>query len=201
MFKPVAVVCVAAMLLQGCAWMREHQKTLTGAAIGAAAGGALGYAVGGGRHHRGRAVVGGALIGALAGGIIGNMMERQERPAQATNQAYNYQPAQGTRVEVSSVVADPNVAAPGATVTLQVTYAIMAANAQAEVPLVETRIVSFGGTKVAELTSNVGRVPGTYTTQVPIQLRADSPKGQYQLTIAVAGAGAQGQQTAAFTVN
>ncbi|HUT32419.1 MAG TPA: glycine zipper domain-containing protein [Planctomycetota bacterium] len=202
--KPVATVCLAAILLQGCAWLKEHPNTATGAGVGAVAGGALGYLFGGhGRHHhgRGKAMVGGALLGALAGGIIGSMMEKKDRPAQETNQAYNYQPAQGTRVEVSSVVADPNVAAPGGTVTLQVTYAVMAANAQAEVPVVETRTVTFAGTKVADLSSPVGRLPGTYTTQVPIQLRADSPRGQYQLTITVAAAGSQAQQTAAFTVN
>jgi len=194
--KPVAVTCLAAMLFQGCAWIREHQKTLLGVGIGAAAGGALGYAV---RGRRG--AVAGALVGALAGGIIGNMMERRDRDAAATNQAYSYAPAQGTRVEVSSVVAEPSAVAPGGTVNLQVTYALMAPNMQAQVAVVETRVVTFGGAKVAELTSPVNRAPGTYTTQVPIQLRADSPRGQYQLTIAVAAAGTQGQQTSSFVVN
>jgi surface antigen len=194
---------VAALAFQGCGWIRDNPNAAKGAGLGALLGGAFGYLVGGGHHghHRGRAIVGGALLGALAGGIIGHMMDKQERPAQATNQAYNYQPAQGTRIEVSSVVAEPNVVAAGGTVTLQVTYAIMAPNAQAEVPLVESRVVTFGGTKVADLPSSVSRLPGTYTTQVPIQLRADSPKGQYQLTIMVAGAGAQGQQSTTFTVN
>ncbi|HPD17861.1 MAG TPA: glycine zipper domain-containing protein [Planctomycetota bacterium] len=198
--KRVAVLCVAALASQGCGWIRDNPKTVTGAAIGAAAGGALGYAVSG-HHRRGRAVIGGALIGALAGGIIGNMMERRDREAAATNQAYNYAPAQGTRVEVAGALVDPAATTPGGTVNLQVTYAVMAPNDQTAVPLVETRVVTFNGTKVAELTSNVSRTPGTYTTQVPIQLRADTPKGQYQLDVVVAGAGAQGQRSATFVVN
>ncbi len=204
MLRPVAVVCLAGMLAQGCGWFRDNPNAVKGAGIGAIAGGALGYLFGGhGRHHhgRGRAVVGGALLGALIGGAVGYYADRKQRTAQETNQAYNYQPAQGTRIEVSSAVAEPTVVAPGGTVTLQVTYALMAPNAQAEVPLVETRVVTFGGAKVADLPANVNRVPGTYTTQVPIQLRPDSPRGQYQVTIAVAGAGSQGQQTATFTVN
>jgi len=194
--KNVAVLCLVALALQGCGWIREHQKTIIGTGLGAAAGAGMGYVVGGKRG-----AVGGALVGALAGGIIGNMMERKDREAAATNQAYSYAPTQGTRVEVAGALADPAATTPGGTVNLQVTYAVMAPNDQTAVPLVETRVVTFNGTKVAELTSNVSRTPGTYTTQVPIQLRADTPKGQYQLDVVVAGAGAQGQRSATFVVN
>jgi len=207
MLKPVAVTCLAAMLLQGCGWIKENPNTATGAATGAVAGGALGYLFGGhGRRHHGRggAIVGGAIIGAIAGGIIGNAMDRRdrrERTAQETNQTFNYAPAQGTRLAVSAVVAEPNAVAPGGTVTLQVTYAVMAATEQTQVPVVETRILTQGGNKVAEYTSNVTHFPGTYTSQVPIQLKPDTPKGQYNLTIIVSGAGAQEQRTASFNVN
>jgi len=194
-FKPVAVLCCAAMLLQGCGWIEKHQKTLIGVGVGTAGGAALGYMV---RGKKG--AVAGALVGALAGGVIGHMMERRERDAAATNQAYNYAPTQGARIEVSAAKAIPATVAPGGKVTLETTYAVMAPNAQAQLALVETRTVMFGSTKVAELVSNVNRVPGTYTTQVPIELKADTPKGQYQYIITVTGAGASGQQATTFVV-
>ncbi len=201
--KPVALLCVAAILLPGCGWMEEHPKTVAGAGIGAAGGGLLGALFGGGHHghHRGRAVVGGALLGALAGGAIGYYLDSQSKTAQQTNQAYNYQPTQGTRVEMAGVVVNPNTVAPGGRVLLEVTYAIMAPPEQPQIQLVETRTVTFAGTKVAELTSNVVRAPGTYTSQVPLDLPATTARGQYELTITLAGAGTQAQRSAPFTVN
>jgi len=194
--KPVALVCCAGLLLQGCGWIEQHQKTLIGAGIGAAAGAGLGYAV---RGKKG-AVVGG-LLGALAGGLIGHYMETRDKGAQETKRAANYTPEQGTRVDLAGVAADPNQVAAGGKVYLQATYAVLAPNDQAEVPLVETRVVTYQGTKVAELVSNVSRQPGTYTTQVPIDLRPDSPKGSYELTVSIAGAGTSTQRSATFVVN
>ena len=40
---PVAVLCIAGMLLQGCGWIEEHQKTAIGAGIGAVGGAAVGF--------------------------------------------------------------------------------------------------------------------------------------------------------------
>ena len=36
---------------------------------------------------------------------------------------------------------------------------------------------------------------------VPIYVRADAPKGQYELTVTVAAAGLTAQRSASFTVN
>lgn len=201
--KPVAMVCVVAMLLPtGCAWIEEHPSTVTGAGLGAAGGGLLGYLFGGGGHRgRRRAAAGGALLGALAGGAIGYYIDSQRRTAQQTNQAYNYQPTQGTRIELANVAATPSVVSPGGRVILEVTYAVMAPAEQQQIPLVETRTVTFAGTKVAELRSDVVRQPGTYTSQVPLDLPATTARGQYELTVTIAGAGTQLQRSAVFTVN
>ncbi len=199
MCKPVAALCSAALALQGCVggWVEEHQKTIVGTGIGAAAGAGLGYAV---RGKKG-AVVGG-LLGALAGGIIGNYLESRDRSAHETNTAYNYAPTQGTRVEVAGAAADPTTVHAGEKVYLQATYAIMAPDEQREIPVVETRVVTREGIKVAELSSTVSRLPGTYTSQVPIDLPLGALRGRYELTVSVAAVGVPAiQRSAAFVVN
>jgi len=199
--RPVAVLCVAALLGQGCGWIKEHNKIVTGAAIGAVGGAALGYMVGGRRHHRGRAVVGGALLGALAGGLVGAYLEHQEKTAAQTNQAYNYNPNQGVRLDLTNVATDPATVAPGGKVHLQATYAVLAPNAQQALPITETRVLTFGGQKVAELVSNVEHAPGTWMSSVPIDLKPDAQRGQYDLTVTLSGAGQTAQRTASFVVN
>lgn len=194
--KSVAVLCCVGLLVQGCGWVEDHPKTAAGAGIGAVGGAILGGAA---RGKRG-AVVGG-LVGALAGGLIGNYLDRKDKAAQETNQAYSYAPTQGTRLEIIAAAAEPATVAPGGKVSLQVTYALMAPQETAQVPVVETRTLTFNGAKVAELNSNVNRTPGTYTSQVPVDLRADAPKGQYELTVTVAAAGQTAQRSASFTVN
>lgn len=146
-------------------------------------------------------MVAGALVGALAGGLIGNYLDRRDRTAQQTNQAYNYAPDQGTRLELAGVAVEPSTVAPGGRVSLNVTYAIMAASDQTQVAVTETRVLTYNGAKVAELSSPVTRTPGTYTSQVPVDLRADAAKGRYDLTVTVSGAGKMVQGAAFFVVN
>jgi len=74
MKKCLAAVLVIALILPGCATMKEYKKTTIGAGAGAILGAGLGYAIGGGE---GAAV--GAVVGGLLGGGIGYMMDKQER--------------------------------------------------------------------------------------------------------------------------
>jgi outer membrane protein OmpA-like peptidoglycan-associated protein len=70
----LVVLLIAALILPGCATMKENPKTTIGAGAGAVLGAGIGYAIGGGR---GAAV--GAVVGGLAGGVIGHYMDKQER--------------------------------------------------------------------------------------------------------------------------
>jgi len=194
--KPVSVLCVAALLAQGCGWVEQHQKAAIGVGVGAVAGGLVGAAV---KGKKGAVV--GALVGALAGGAIGAYLDHKDKAAEETNQAHDYKATQGVRVELAGVAADPNAVAPGGKVYLQATYAVMAPDMQQQLPVTETRVVTMGGTKVTELASNVTRTPGTYTSQVPIDLPPNAPKGQYQLTVSVAAAGQTAQRSSTFVVN
>ena len=70
----ILVLLIAALILPGCATMKENPKTTIGAGVGAVVGAGVGYAIGGGK---GAAV--GAVVGGLAGGVIGHYMDKQER--------------------------------------------------------------------------------------------------------------------------
>ena len=82
MSKPIAAVFVAALTLSGCASMTDtEQRTLTGAAIGAA-GGAL---IGSFSANAGA----GMLIGAAAGTVGGYLYDQYEQSKQdAYRQGY-----------------------------------------------------------------------------------------------------------------
>ena len=194
--KPLALLAALALLLPGCEFLKEHKKAAIGAGIGAAAGAGIGYAVKGKKG----ALVGG-LLGALAGGAIGEYLHRRDKSAQQTNQDHAYQPTQGVRVELVGAGADPNAVPPGGQVTLQATYALMAPNVAQEVQVTETRLVTLNGVKVAETTANVARVPGTYTSKVPITLPPNATRGSYRYVVTVAAAGQTSQLESAFAVN
>jgi outer membrane protein OmpA-like peptidoglycan-associated protein len=70
----LVVLLIAALILPGCATMKENPKTTIGAGAGAVVGAGVGYAIGGGK---GAAI--GAVVGGLAGGVIGHYMDKQER--------------------------------------------------------------------------------------------------------------------------
>ncbi len=194
--KPTALVCTLALALQGCAWMKEHRKIVTGAGIGA-----IGGAVIGGLAKGKKGAVYGALAGALAGGLIGAYLEHKDKDANTTYQTYNYQPTQGIRLELADVAADPATIRPGGKTYLQATYALMAPDPNQQLAVTETRIITLGGQEVARLSSNVNRIPGTYTSQVPITLKPDAPRGRYELQVVVAAAGTQAKRASYFIVN
>jgi len=69
-----ALVVSGALVTAGCTQNDPHQRTKTGAAIGAIAGAVLGHQL---DDDAGRWV--GAAVGALAGGAVGHYMDNQQR--------------------------------------------------------------------------------------------------------------------------
>ena len=198
--KPVSVLCVLLLAASGCEQLGQH-KAATGAGVGAVAGGVLGRVIGG-TKHRTRNILIGAVIGAAAGYGIGKYLEHRDKTAAQTNQAHNYQPAQGTRVELIGVTANPATVARGQQVDLQATYAIMAPDANQAVQVTETRTVLYNGQQLVQHPPRtVNRTPGTYTSKAPMAIPANATPGNYELVVAVAAAGATKQATAPFTVN
>jgi len=188
MRKIVSLAAIAALflsVLSGCAaqngGMREHQ----GAAIGAGTG-AVGGAVVGGLLGGRRGAVAGGLLGALAGGLVGNYHDQQEKNLAETRRAHTeYDAAKGTRLKIERVRTTPTSAAPGDTVEIQLTYAVLTPREDVMVPVREVREILFNGVKVGEASVDIEREGGTWRSVVPITLPGNARPGIYRVVASV----------------
>jgi hypothetical protein len=176
-------------ILSGCAaqngGIREHQ----GAAVGAGAG-AVGGAVVGGLIGGKRGAVAGGLLGALAGGLLGNYHDEREKNLAETRRAHTeYDAAKGTRLKIEQVRAIPPTAAPGDTVEIQLTYAVLTPREDVMVPVRENREILFGGSKVGEASVDIEREGGTWRSAVSITLPGDARPGKYRVVASVESRG------------
>jgi len=192
MRKIVSLAAVAALfvsILSGCAaqngGMREHR----GAAVGAGAG-AVGGAVVGGLLGGKRGAVAGGLLGALAGGLVGNYHDQREKNLAETRRAYaEYTPAKGTRLKIERVKTTPASIAPGETVEIQLTYAVLTPSEDVMVPVRESREILFNGSKVGEASVDIEREGGTWRSVVPITLPENARPGNYRVVASVESRG------------
>ena len=188
----VSLAVIAALfvsILSGCAaqngGMREHQ----GAAVGAGTG-AVGGAVVGGLLGGRRGAVAGGLLGALAGGLVGNYHDEQEKNLAETRRAYTeYNAAKGTRLKIERVRTNPPTAAPGDTVEIQLTYAVLTPREDVMVPVRESREILFEGSKVGEASVDIEREGGTWRSVVPITLPGNARPGNYRVVASVESRG------------
>ena len=192
MRKIVSLAAIAALclsILSGCAaqngGMREHQ----GAAVGAGTG-AVGGAVVGGLLGGRRGAVAGGLMGALVGGLVGNYHDEREKNLAETRRGYTeYNAARGTRLQIERVRTKPPTAAPGDTVEIQLTYAVLTPREDVMVPVRENREILFEGIKVGEATVNIEREGGTWRSVVPITLPGNARPGSYRVVASVESRG------------
>lgn len=176
-------------ILSGCAaqngGIREHQ----GAAVGAGAG-AVGGAVVGGLLGGRRGAVAGGLLGALAGGLLGNYHDERQKNLAETRLAHaEYTPAKGTRLKIERVRTTPAEAAPGATVEIELTYAVLTPREDVMVPVRESREILFNGVKVGEAFVDIEREGGTWRSVVPITLPGNARPGNYRVVASVESRG------------
>jgi hypothetical protein len=191
----LSAVLVVGILAAGCEYARTHDKTTKGAGVGAVAG-----AIGGALVDGGEGALVGAFIGALAGGAIGAYMDHREKSAQETYEDYGYDPAAGTQLSLETVAVEPQTVAPGGTVEMSITYAVLTPRQDDVVRVTETRQVTLRGNKVMEVPHEVLRPAGTFTSSQPLILPDDAEKGTYVVLITVQGGGQSTAQTATFTV-
>ena len=182
-FGVIAALFVS--ILPGCATqnggMREHK----GAAVGAGTG-AVGGAVVGGLLGGKRGAVAGGLLGALAGGLLGNYYDEREKNLAETRRAHTeYDAAKGTRLKIERVRTNPPTAAPGDTVEIQLTYAVLTPREDVMVPVRESREILFNGSKVGEASVDIEREGGTWRSVVPITLPGNARPGSYRVVASV----------------
>jgi len=192
MRKTIGIALIAVLLfpiLSGCAstdqGLREHRGTAVGAGAGAVGGAVIGGLVGGKRG----AVVGG-LLGGLAGGVVGNYYDQKEKDLAETRQAHaEYSAAKGTRVKIERVRATPAAVAPGETIDIQMTYAVLTPKEGVMVPVKETREILFNGSRVGQTSVDIEREGGTWRSVVPITLPPDARPGSYRVVASVESRG------------
>jgi outer membrane lipoprotein SlyB len=192
MRKIVSLAAIAALfvsILPGCAakngGMREHK----GAAVGAGTG-AVGGAVVGGLLGGKRGAVAGGLLGALAGGLLGNYYDEREKNLAETRAVHTeYNAAKGTRLKIERVQTTPTTAAPGDTVEIQLTYAVLTPREDVMVPVRESRAILFEGSKVGEASVDIEREGGTWRSVVPITLPGNARPGSYRVVASVESRG------------
>lgn len=187
MRKPVCLVVTLALLatlLAGCAettqTVQRNPKTAVGVGAGAVGGAVIGGLVGGKRG----AVVGG-LLGALTGGAIGRYLDEQERGRADTNRQYAYSPAEGSRLKVEGVRANPAILDPGETVNIHVTYAVLTPTPETQVLVRESREILVNGVRVGETSIEISREGGTWKSTVPVTLPANAAPGNYRVVASV----------------
>jgi hypothetical protein len=188
MRRTVLLTTAAALFLAtlpGCATTDPSLGGHKGAAIGAGAG-AVGGAVIGGLVGGKRGAVAGGLLGALAGGLVGNYYDQKEKSLAETRQAHaDYTPAKGTRIRIEQLKAAPPAIAPGQTVDIQLTYAVLTPREDVTVPVRETRQILHNGEKVGEASVSIEREGGTWLSVVPITLPANVRSGSYRVVASV----------------
>ena len=188
----VSLAAIAALfvsIFSGCASqgpaMREHRGTAVGAGTGAVGGAVVGGLLGGKRG----AVVGG-LLGALTGGLVGNYYDEREKSLAETRRGYTeYSASKGTRVKIERLRTHPPAVAPGDTVEIQLTYAVLTPREDVLVPIRENREILFNGSKVGEASVDIEREGGTWRSVVPITLPGDARPGNYSVVASVESRG------------
>ena len=184
----VSLAAIAALfvsILSGCAaqngGMREHQGAVVGAGAGAVGGAVVGGLLGGKRG-----AVAGGLLGGLAGGLLGNYHDEQEKSLAETRRTHTeYDAAKGTRLKIERLRTSPPSAAPGDTVEIQLTYAVLTPREDVMVPVRESREILFEGIKVGEVSVDIEREGGTWRSVVPITLPGNARPGNYRVVASV----------------
>jgi hypothetical protein len=190
------VLCLAialaflSALFPGCAGMeqtvRDRPKTTIGAGAGVLGGAVVGGIIGGNRG----ALIGG-LLGGLAGGAVGHYLDQQEKTRAQTSSQYAYSPSQGIRLNIETLRANPGSLAPGETVNINLTYAVLTPSEEQQVLVKETREILVNGTLVGQTSIDISREGGTWRSTVPITLPATAAPGTYRVVASVETAGSK----------
>ena len=183
------IAALFASILPGCATQNGGVREHKGAAVGAGTG-AVGGAVVGGLLGGKRGAVAGGLLGALTGGLLGNYYDEREKNLAETRRAHTeYDAAKGTRLKIERVRTNPPTAAPGDTVEIQLTYAVLTPREDVMVPVRENREILFNGSKVGEASVDIEREGGTWRSVVPIELPGNARPGTYRVVASVESRG------------
>lgn len=194
----VALVCIA-IISGGCETIERSIKGNPNTAVGAGVGGAGGAVVGGLAGATQGAIIGG-LAGVLAGGVIGNLLDRQERPREATAMNVAYAQDQGNLVRIEEVGINPPAVRPGETVNVNIRYAIITPQGTAPARVREVRQIFHHGLLVGNPVVEIARLDGTYWSTLPITLPTTAESGRYDVVVGIEMDGTLDRWESRFTV-
>jgi hypothetical protein len=103
-------------------------------------------------------------------------------------------------VRIEAVEAHPAQVHPGATINLNMRFAVLARNAQQTIQVSERRQVFLNSSAVGDSTLQVQRMGGTWTSSQPLTLPANAASGSYRVIMSVTVDGTQAIQQTTFTV-
>ncbi len=199
-----SMLCVTlVVVLVGCAPQATNTEKGAGygALTGAGVGALMGQLIGGDTSSTLIGMAVGAAAGAMVGAMIGDYMDRQERNAIETARMYDYQPVQGSMLQLESVRVEPEIITPGQPSKLVMTYAVLEPNANRTIPVTERRQIISGQEMLKEIgPKTVNRVPGTYYSEQEVTFPKNLPEGTYAMKGVVEASGQTSQQDAYFRV-
>jgi hypothetical protein len=190
----IALIVIACILVVGCAHQLAQSPGQTALLCGA--GGTLaGAAIGGAVSRNWQGALIGAAVGALAAGLtcfaFAEYKSQQVRDYRQTQQATDYQPSQGDRVQITQYEITPAAAAPGSSVAFNATYTVMTADPDADVVVTEIRSLYFHDPRTNEW-KELGRVPnqvtvkpGTRQANGKFDVRSGVAPGDYRIAFQV----------------
>jgi hypothetical protein len=183
----------------GCAQTGQTVRENPNATIGAGTG-VVGGAVAGGLIGGKRGAVIGGLLGALTGGAIGRYFDQREKDLSQTSREQGYSPSQGTRLKIESIRSNPAVLAPGETVNINLTYAVLTPSADRQVLVKETREILVNGASVGKTSIEITREGGTWKSTVPVTLPANAASGNYRVIASIESGGGKDIDETSFKV-
>lgn len=192
----ISIVLISCFMfgLFGCATGKE-----TGALAGSAVGAGVGAAVS--KHNPWLGALIGGALGAIAGAVIGNYIDEQNKNRQESAKTINYRPSQGDLVRIDKATNDPLRVKPGEVIGLKTTYYVLSPSPEAQVSVVESRVINYNGEPVMEpLVRNVSKNQGEHTSTVKIPIPNDSPAGEYTVITTIDNGTRKDQSISKFYV-
>ncbi|HUW60845.1 MAG TPA: YMGG-like glycine zipper-containing protein [Candidatus Bathyarchaeia archaeon] len=189
----IVVLMLSSLVVAGCETAAGSAGL--GAGIGGLAGGIIGHQSGHG--WEGAAI--GAALGGLTGLIVHDIKSRQVKTAQQTAQEYNYQPAQGFKMDMRGGSVSPGTVQAGQKVTSTMQYAVLGAGSGVKVD--EKAELHHNGEVVAKLAERtVDRTDGTWENELAIEVPKDAPTGEYVIAQRVSAGGQNYGRDSTFNV-
>jgi Bacterial SH3 domain len=189
---------------EGCASTSEEQA---GGTIGARVGAALDAITGAlaDKKKPGPEAAPGAIVGGAAEWAVSELKTKSVKSRDQAVADLRYTAEQGVLTTIEETSTTPQQQRPGADVTVQARYSVLAPPKMTEVNVRETHSVFFANEVVSDVQREISLTQGTLEVEFQITLPARAAEGRYTVLTTmqalVPGGGKREQTTSSFTVS